>query len=343
MITFPAIFNNKRSSVASLSLVASADYGNSTYGSWGAGFHPSTSYVAVAGNDTDELQAFSFTGGNTLTQVEALDLTSLYSVVWSRDGDFLFIGYGNTAVKAYSWNGSDTLAEVESVAVGGYVTSIAPDSDDSYVAVGSNGNLYVYSWNGSDTLANVETVASAGYCYRVAWNPTFTHLAVASDLANKQLRIFSWNGSDTLAEVEVVDAGFIGYSVCWSTDGNYVFFGGNSSTIYAYSWNGSDTLTEVETGALTAGRISRASFLFYENNLICGEYLYNSGSSSVVIARAFTWNGSDTLTSVSTISAELDGPIDMSFNSDYSYIALGCGAVAPGVTTNRLQVASTGL
>ena len=339
----------KRGGTLSLSVSArAASNPDSGYGFWWGSFHPSTYYVAGGGNINDpnsghKISVYSFTGGDTLTEAAYVSDTGSghhsYGGCWSKNGNYLFAGL-HDYTKAYSWNGSNTLTEVESLTTSsiGRVNWISSDSDSSFLAISGNSGIKILSWNGSDTLAEVESVALTSVV-GLAWSSDDSYLAVASNTTNKQIIIYSWNGSDTLTEVESIDTGVNGYGVCWDAGDDFLFATCHEASVRVYSWNGSDTLTSVTTGSLTTGSTCTRNPLFYNNSLIAQEFHYGTTPTSSSIMRAFSWNGSNTLTSISTVDSTTDGAMGTGWSSDHKYVGIGSG----GDTTYALMVIKTGL
>jgi len=343
MLTFPALFNKRRRSAATVDLkaITSVDAASGETGlilRW----HPTTNHVLVGSTNTGkEIAIYSF-NGTTLSEAATVNLGALcIGVSWNPDGDFFAAtNYSGNDLKVYSWNGSDTVAQVATIdlSLSTRYCDWSPDGD--YLAVGTQtgagAELRVYSWNGTDTLTSAETVDLGAEVAYLAWSHDGDYLAT---IQNTKLVVYSWNGTDTLAEIDDYTlGGGTGRGIIWSNDDKYLFFSGSyaSKNIVVISFDGTTLAEEsyIAIGSVDvyrAGLDSTGKFLFYSNYALAG---------ITTIIRAYSWNsGTETLTEVDTLTLSSDGAYDVDINYNNDYIAY------PGVVAESkvLRVASTGL
>lgn len=309
-------------------------------------WHPDDNFIAAPTNVTNKgLIIYSF-NGTTLTEVESVNIDGSggagQDVSWTHDGNFLALGtrISGKELVLYSWNGSDTLTEEDTFSYGGKIGyNLSFTSDDAFLAVGSDKTseqIIVYSFNGVDTLTAVETVDLSYTVWRCIWDPTDTYLAVGLvSAASEELQVFSWNGSDTLSYVDGYAYGANVTGISWSPDSDYIFISGENASkeIAVYSFNGT-TLAEVET--VDVGITNNRTTTLIDNTLIVGFY---GSSGTTEWLKAYTWNGSDTLTYDCGITTTATGNCRGAASNNGKYFV----SIATGESGSTFNLYTTGL
>lgn len=170
---------------------------------------------------------------NTLTNATS----SLYSVVFSPNGDY--IAYGGNDNNVYIHNTNDWTL-IETIA-GNRINSIAFSPDSDYIAYGTADNsVFVHNtnnWSLEQTLTD-----STDWIYSVDFSPNGDYIAYGSGDSN----IYIHNTNDWTLEQTLSDTTSMINKIDFSSDNDYLaYVSGNNVYIYnTDDWTLKDTLTE---------------------------------------------------------------------------------------------------
>jgi len=254
---------------------------------------PYGSYLAAGlSSSGDEVRVYSFdhdiwtcvpTSSMLLSKFDTVTLTdvdtdtsssSVSSMRWSPDGDFLAVGFNTSsdvnAVRVYPFDGENLGTEIYLPAtVSGEVECVDWSPDGVYLAVGfANGatnEVIVYCFTGTSlTTIGAWAVSNNGKtAHCVKWSPCGGYLSVSFESGTGDEVIvyrFDDNGlsatSATASSTSAVDA----YSVSWTPDGQFLAVGYASDgaddevQVYKVGANGT-SLTVISSGAASTNGV----------------------------------------------------------------------------------------
>jgi len=260
-------------------------------------------------------------------------ITSLSSLNWSPDGQYLAIGrtaLPSPYVKIYSFYRS-SLTEICTGDYASFVYSVNWSPDGRYLAIGgavSAAGIQVYSFNGTN-LTNLGLAARVNYggnqINSVNWSPNGQFLALGGEKTSEQIKVYSFNGS-TLSNLAscTINYGAAVTSVNWSPNGNYLAICGKKSLaeIKVYSFNGS-ALSEILSCSTDYGNTNIASIKWSPD----GNFLAVGGQASNNQIKVYYFTGTALQDTYSvSYSAAIDA---VNWSPDGQFLATG-GRLASG-------------
>jgi WD40 repeat protein len=190
---------------------------------------------------------FDLTATSSLVELPGCNIdhgSTVYSVAWSPDGNYLAIGGGaglsGWQIRIYAFDPlTETLTLVSSALHGASVYSVAWSLNSKYLAIGGaagSGSVGVRLYAVSDgvmTLLSGSNQIIGATVYSVAWHPSGTYLAIGNGIPgdNLEARIYSFDAlAGTTTFVSGQNHGAALYSVSWTYDGKQLAVGGDAGT-----------------------------------------------------------------------------------------------------------------